>query len=103
MPRYGFEGALHARPGRGPRLEAVLLRAAELMKTVPECEIYIVGTALGSPDIVRVTEVWTSKPAHDQSLALPQVKALLDEAMPLIATTPSGLGWSPSRGKGLSD
>ena len=99
--RYGFEGTLRAQPGRGPELLTILLEAAEQMRGMDGCELYVVGVASDDPDVIRVSEVWTSKAAHDESLSLPDVRALIGKATPLMAARPSGTAWAPKGGKGL--
>lgn len=101
MARYGMDGTLRARPGKGPALLELMLEAANLMSTVPGNEIYIVGTEANDADAVRVVEVWVSEAAHDESLTVPGVRELIAKALPLLSGTPSGTVWTPAGGRGL--
>jgi len=41
--------------------------------------------------VIRVYEVWDHKSAHDSSLRDARVRALIAEAMPLLAGPPTGV------------
>lgn len=45
---------------------------------------YIVFASDTDPDTVWVTEVWESKEKHDASLQLPETKAAIAKAMPML-------------------
>ena len=102
VTRYGYEGTIRAKPGRGTELLKALLRAAELARLAPGNELYVVGTASDGPDVIRVFEVWKTKEAHDQSLTEPAVRALIGEVVPLLLGQPTGTAWLPKGGNGLS-
>jgi hypothetical protein len=62
-----------------------------------DCLSYVIATDQSNADAIWVTEVWESKAAHTASLALPNVRAAIAQAMPHIAgfepvaeTTPVG-------------
>ncbi|MEM0997849.1 MAG: antibiotic biosynthesis monooxygenase family protein [Bacteroidota bacterium] len=90
MYKYGLHSSLQAQAGKGDALAAILLRAAELVKTAPGCYLYLVSREAATPDAVWVTEVWESKEAHDVSLSAPEVRALIGEAMPILESMPRG-------------
>lgn len=48
------------------------------------CSLYVVGVSSADPNVIWVTEVWESKAAHDASLSLPEVRASVELAMPLL-------------------
>lgn len=81
---YGLFGKFSAQPGKRDDLVGYLLRAAELLERNPECLHYVVSTS-DEPDAVWVSEVWTGKAAHDASLEPEDIRALIQEARPLIA------------------
>lgn len=85
MSKFGLYGKITAHPGQREALVAGLLEAATLMQQVPGCELYIVNVSVSEPDTVWVTEVWTSAAAHQVSLTLDEVKALIQRNRPLIA------------------
>lgn len=81
---YGLVGTLVAAPGHRAALVTHMLRAAEALRTNPECHVYLVATS-DAPDDVLITEVWSSEAAHDASLTDPAVQALIAEVRPLLA------------------
>ena len=97
---YGLLGSMTAQPGRGEDLVAILLRAAQLLERNPECLHYVVSTS-GEPDVVWVSEVWTDQAAHDASLEPEDVRALVQQAIPLIAGMSEQTHLTVRGGKGL--
>lgn len=79
---YGRTGSLIANEGQGRALADLLLRAAELVGGLDGALHYVVGV---EGDIVTVTEVWSTAEHHRASLEQDDVRALIGEAMPLIA------------------
>ena len=61
---FGLFGKLTANPGERDALAEKLLRAADLMKAVPGCLLYVVNTSDTEPDSVWVTEIWRDENAH---------------------------------------
>ncbi len=62
---------------------AILLRANPEMGSIG-CLAYDVGINDENPDTVYVSELWTSKQAHADSLKLESVRAAIAEAMPML-------------------
>lgn len=86
--KYGLQGALQAKKGKGNELAGILLKAAELVAMAKGCQIYIVGQDSADDDLIWVTEVWDSKKDHQNSLKIEEVKALITTAMPLLERMP---------------
>jgi quinol monooxygenase YgiN len=84
-PYYGMHGHFTAQPGQGDALAEILLAAAEGLRANEACLLYLVSRSPDDPDLVWVTEAWTSKSAHDESLQGEDVKAAIQRARPLIA------------------
>jgi quinol monooxygenase YgiN len=95
---YGLIGSFKAHPGKRDELIALMLSGTGGM---PGCLSYIVAADPADPDVIWVTEVWTDKAAHEGSLALPQVKAVIAQAMPLIAGMGQHTTTDPRGGVGL--
>jgi quinol monooxygenase YgiN len=100
--KYGLIGKFTAHPGRRDELVAMLLRAAEALQSDPTCLQYVVGTT-AEPDAIWVTEVWTSKEAHDASLEPEETRALIQQAMPLVASMSDQTQLDVVGGKGVQD
>jgi quinol monooxygenase YgiN len=80
-PLYGLIGRMTARPGQGAALADALKGATQAM---PGCLSYIVGISADAPDVLWITEVWTSPESHAASLAIPAVREAIGIARPLI-------------------
>jgi quinol monooxygenase YgiN len=78
---FGMIARITAVAGRRDELIAVLTRNGSM----PGCRSYIVARDAAAADDLLVTEVWDSKQSHDDSLAMPEVKAAIAEGRPLIA------------------
>ena len=88
MNKYGLQGALRARKGRGEELAAILLEAAELLALVEPCRLYLVARDAADEDLVWITEVWDSKEDQQDSLKMQTVRDLIGKAMPLMEHMP---------------
>ncbi len=97
---YGLHGQFTAQPGQGDALAEILLMAAEGLRTNHACLLYLVSSSKDDPDIVWVTEAWTSKAAHDESLQGEDVKSAIQRARPMIAEI-AGTELRPVGGKGI--
>lgn len=95
---YGLIGKMRAKPGKRDDLLAILLRGIDSM---PGCLNYIVARDPSDADAIWITEVWDSATSHKASLTLPQVRAAINEAMPMIAGFDSSTATEPVGGVGL--
>lgn len=102
MPRYGLHGKMLAQPGQRDALAALLLEAAREVADAPGCEMYLIATAADDAGALWITEVWRDKAAHDASLTLPGVQAIIARARPLIAGFGERFESVPLGGKGLA-
>lgn len=97
---YGLFGKFSAQPGKRDDLVGYLLQAARLLERNPSCIQYVVSTS-DEPEAVWVSEVWTDEAAHDASLEPEDVRALIQEARPLIAGMSEQTRLNVHGGKGL--
>lgn len=88
MKKYGYQGKLKAKAGKGAELAEILLEAAESISGVQGCHMYMVSLDAADRDVIWVTEVWDSKEDHDNSLKASGVKELIGRAMPLFEAQP---------------
>jgi len=95
---YGLIGQMKAAPGKRAELAAILLEGTEAM---PGCLSYIVAEDMADADALWITEVWTSKRSHDDSLKLSAVQAAIAKGRPLIAGFGSRSETIPLGGAGL--
>jgi quinol monooxygenase YgiN len=100
--RYGYFGSMKAKPGQRDQVVKLLLRSAEGLSAAG-CHHYVIGVSDDDEQTIWVNEVWDSKEAHDDSLRLPETRAVIAEAMPLLTgeftsreiTVLGGLGLPP--------
>ncbi|MEU5545258.1 putative quinol monooxygenase [Streptomyces sioyaensis] len=89
MP-YGYQATLKARPGHRDEVIAILLRGVDGLRAAG-CRLYAVGVSDATdPDLIWVNELWESKEQHDASLLLPETKAAIAEALPLLTGEVTG-------------
>lgn len=81
---YANCGTLGALPGKRDELVAHLTRSSPELAAAG-CLLYEVGVNDDHPDAVFVAELWTSAKAHRASLELPEVKASIAAARPLLS------------------
>lgn len=101
MTRFGLHNKLTAQPGQRDALATILLDAANLVSTLPGCEIYFVSTDEKDPNAIYVTEVWTSEADHKASLEKSEVRALIEKGRPMLAGMPQMTRLAPMGGHGL--
>ena len=92
-----------AQPGRGDEVAQLLLRAAESLRDVAGCELYVINRSASDPDVVWVTELWLSREALDASLeqlATDEGKAQVAEVGALLAQPPEMTELEPLGGVG---
>lgn len=95
---YGLIGKLRAQPGKRDDLIALMLGETPEMLG---CKSYVIARDPKEEDIVWITEVWDSALNHKASLQIPEVKAVIAKAMPLIAGFESHQETEPIGGVGL--
>ncbi|MFT4975489.1 MAG: quinol monooxygenase YgiN [Myxococcota bacterium] len=79
---YGLIGKITSTTGQRATLAGILLRGTGDM---PGCLQYTIAEDATDPDVLWISEVWTSAEAHAASLKLPAVQAAIGEGRPLIA------------------
>jgi quinol monooxygenase YgiN/mannose-6-phosphate isomerase-like protein (cupin superfamily) len=95
-----------AQEGHGQEVAELLLRAAQSLREVPGCELYVINRSRSEPDVAWVTELWLGQEALDDSLEqlttdegkaqIAGIMALLNRPPELIELEPlGGLGYIP--------
>lgn len=95
---YGLIGKMIAVEGKR---EALIKILTEGTANMPGCISYIVAKDLKDPDGIWVTEVWTSKENHANSLQLKEVKDAIAKGRPLIKSFDVHHETEPVGGQGL--
>lgn len=99
---YGLFGKMRAQPGQREVLIGHLLRAADMLRDLESCLLYIINSDPTDPDGIWVTEVWQSQADHQASLTHDAIRSLITMARPLIAEMPLRYEVTPLGGKGLT-
>jgi len=74
---------MKTRPGRRDDVIKILLSGEDGLRAAG-CRLYVVGAAAGDDVTIWVSEVWESKEHHDASLRLPETRAAIAAAMPML-------------------
>ena len=82
-----------AQPGRGDELARLLLQAADSLREVAGCELYVINRVAAEPDVVWVTELWLDQASVDASLEQLQT----DAGRAQVAQVTALLAWPPER------
>jgi len=98
---YGLFGKMRAQAGQRETLIGHLLHAADLLRDLEGCFVYIINSDPTDPDAIWVTEVWRSQADHQASLSHEAIQSLITVARPLIAEMPLRYEVTPLGGKGL--
>jgi quinol monooxygenase YgiN len=101
VTKYGMTGKFRAKAGQADKLTAILLEASRQVSAVKGIRVYAIGRDPKDENVIHVMEIWDSKGDHDQSLTLPETRALIGEAMPLIDGKPEGVALEMVGGLGV--
>jgi quinol monooxygenase YgiN len=80
---YGYIGSMKSRPGYRDGVVAILLSGVDGLRQAG-CDLYVVSVSAADDVTIWVTEVWQTKEQHDASLQLPETKAAIGKAMPML-------------------
>jgi quinol monooxygenase YgiN len=95
--KHGFHATMTALDGRGDEVVALLLDAPALPH--PDCVVFLVSRSAAKPDVVSVTEGWTSPEAHRAFFTSAPAQALVAKLQPLLAGESSYTDDVPVGGK----
>ena len=82
MP-YGYIGSMKVTPGHRDDVVAILLASSAGLREAG-CLSYVVGVSTTDDDLIWVTEAWESAAHHDASLELPETRAAIGRALPML-------------------
>ena len=102
MNKFGLFGRFTVTEGERDTMVDILLEAADSMKDLEECEIYVVNISESEPNSVYVYEVWSNESAHQASLTLEATQTLIKRAKPIITGMDRISTLQPTGGKGIS-
>lgn len=98
---HGFAATLTARPGMGDRLVDLLLTGLDEGSPGASeyCLLYLVSRSASDPDIVHVTEGWTSQEDHHRIFAGEAAQAIVAQIDGLLAKESAYSDYVPVLGK----
>jgi quinol monooxygenase YgiN len=98
--RYAYIATMKTQPGQRDAVVSILLEGVAGLRDAG-CGSYIVSVSDKDPDMIWVTELWLSKQHHDASLQLPETKAAIRRAMPMLTGEFTGQELSVVGGLGV--
>jgi len=102
MSKHGLIDVLTCAPEDQDRLFDLITHIAHHLESVDECIYFIVSKEVNNPTKVWVQELWTSKKAHDDSLAdAGHILPYINEAMTLVTDERQRATLIPVLGKGI--
>jgi quinol monooxygenase YgiN len=98
---YGFNAAMTARSGMGERLAELLLTGLDEGNPAASehCLVYLVSRSASDPDVVHVTEGWTSEEEHHRLFAGQAAQDLVARVQELVAAQSPYTDYVPVGGK----
>ncbi len=100
---FGLYGKMTAYPGQRDALIQIMLNAAQSLRDMEGCYLYVINRATDDPDAIWIYEVWRSQADHQASLSNEAVKAVIASARPLIAGMSNRMELVPLGGKGIPE
>ncbi|MEU8610846.1 putative quinol monooxygenase [Actinoplanes sp. NPDC048791] len=80
---YGYLATMRTTAGHRDDVVKILLSGVDGLREAG-CRLYVVGVSETDPDLIWVNEVWASKDHHAASLQLPETRAAIARAMPML-------------------
>ncbi|RBM17572.1 putative quinol monooxygenase [Streptomyces sp. PT12] len=98
---YGFQATLTARTGMGDQLVDLLLTGLDEGSpgASEHCVVYLVSRSSSDPDVVHVTEGWTSEEEHHRIFDGEAAQAIVARIGGLLAAESTYTDHVPIRGK----
>ena len=97
---HGLLNRLTAKPGKRQRVVQILLESGKLFDDNPACLQYLVSESKEDPNVIWVTDLWTSEQEHAEALKVPELRPFVEESMQLLEGMPEQIQLRPVGGKG---
>ena len=103
MSKHGLIDVLTCAPEDQDKLFDLLIHIAQHLENIDDCLYFVISKEVNNPSKIWVTELWTSKEAHDQSLADAgsHIHDVISEAMTLVTDERQRATLRPILGKGI--
>jgi quinol monooxygenase YgiN len=100
MP-YALINKLTAKPDQRDRVAEILIESGKLFDHNAACIFSIVSESAHDPNVLWVTDLWTSREEHETALKQPELRPFIEETLPLLEGVPEQTEIRPVGGKGL--
>jgi quinol monooxygenase YgiN len=97
---YGQQAKMVIQPGKRDECIAQLKDIIAVLQHTPGCVYYLISTT-EEPDVVWISELWTSKEAKDALAANPESVQAMKELTPFIASIAERAAMTVVSGFGL--
>ena len=97
---FAQHAKMTVKPNMRDEVIQLLNKSAELLDRIPGCVYYLISIP-EEPDVVWVSELWTSKEAKDALAASPETTKTMKELMPFIASVTDRTGMRVVGGFGM--
>ena len=103
LPQYGFSATMTALPGRGDELVQLALSGLDEGNHASSeyCLVYLVTRSAADPDVIHLTEGWTTEEDHHRLFATEPAQALVAQFSTLLAGDSVYGDFIPVGGKAL--
>jgi quinol monooxygenase YgiN len=98
---YALLNKLTTKPGQRQQVLDILLESGKLFDDNSDCFQYLVSESTGDPNVIWVTDLWTSQEAHEKALENPELRPFVEKSLPLLEGMPEQIEIRPVGGKGL--
>jgi quinol monooxygenase YgiN len=98
---HGLINRMITKPGARDRVVELMIESGKLFDDNAACLLYYVWESADDPNLIWVTDLWTSEEEHTAAMAQPEMRPYVDEAMPLLEGMPEQLPVQAVGGKGL--
>ncbi|WP_214103919.1 putative quinol monooxygenase [Acrocarpospora catenulata] len=98
---YGFQATMTALPGKGDEVVELLLSGLKDGNPAASeyCVVYLVSRSTSDPDVVHITEGWTSEEDHHRVFAGEAAQAMVARFAELLAKESEYADYVPVHGK----
>jgi quinol monooxygenase YgiN len=98
---YGFQSTMTALPGRGDELVQLVLSGLDEGNPASseDCRVYLVCRSATDPDVVHLTEGWTTEEDHHRLFETEAAQAMVAQFAGLLAGEAAYTDYTPVDGK----
>jgi quinol monooxygenase YgiN len=100
---YALLNRLTAKPGHRQQVVGILIEAGRAFDDNSDCLLSLVSESADDPNVIWVTDLWTTREAHEAALQAPELRPFVEKSLPLLDGRPEQIEIRPVGGKGLPE